>query len=79
MEETQKHPDPNVNDKYKGERGRKAANKGEDSKFLNDDSLDDDLIDLDKRPTRKGDAGIVSSEHPENQEWNAREDQNKDT
>jgi hypothetical protein len=62
-------------DKYREQRGRKASQEGRDSEFLNKDALDEDLI---STQTGNEDADIVNSEHPENQEWNAREAQNSD-
>lgn len=67
----------NHEDKYKKKEGRKAARKGKDSEFLNKDALDADLVSSDDLNTE--DHGrIVDSENQENQEWNAREEQNKD-
>lgn len=58
--------------------GRKAFENDEETKYLNKDKLEKDLIDL--PDPEEGDHGqIVDSEHsPENQEWNAREKQNRD-
>lgn len=63
-------------DKFREQRGREAAKEGRDSEFLNKEALDDDLIETKK--DKEEDADIVNSENPENQEWNAREAQNKD-
>lgn len=57
--------------------GRKAFKNDDESKYLNQEKLEKDLIDL--PDDEEGDHGqIVDSEHPENQEWNAREKQNRD-
>lgn len=69
----------NEEDKFKKKEGRKAAKEGEDSKFLNEEALDDDLVGPDEFDTSDDDDRIRDPAHPENQEWTAREDQNRHT
>ena len=62
-------------DKYKREEGREAFRKEDETNFLDKEALDADLTDI---PDENGDHGrIVSFEHPENEEWHAREKQNE--
>lgn len=63
-------------DKYREQRGRQAAKDGRDSEFLDKEALDEDLIAIPEE--NEDSADIVNSEHPENQEWHAREAQNSD-
>lgn len=75
MQNVPEHPMPET-DKYREKRGREAAEKDNDSKFLDKTALDEDLIEVDA--TREDDSeGIVNSEHPENEEWHVREEQNR--
>lgn len=62
-------------DKFKKKRARKAMRKEDDTRCLNKESLEVDLISPEEIDTTE-DGPIVSSAHPENQEWNAREDPN---
>ena len=73
MEDHKKHAVEE--DKFKKKSGRKAFQENEETHFLDKEALDDDLIDI---PDKSGDSRIVNSEHPENQEWNVRKEQNKD-
>lgn len=63
----------NEEDKYRKKDGRRAAHKEEDSKYLNQEALEDDLV-SEKEAGTDDDGKIVDSKHPENQEWNVRED-----
>jgi predicted nucleic acid-binding Zn-ribbon protein len=67
----------NHSDKYKKRAGREAFQNEDETQFLDHDALEKDLTDL--PDAREGDHGqIVDSEHhPENQEWNSREEQNR--
>jgi hypothetical protein len=67
----------NETDKYKNREGRKAADKERDSQYLNQESLDDDLIDTESDDDTDEGPGIVNSENPDTEEWNVREYQNK--
>lgn len=74
MKNAKKHAVREETDKYREKAGRAAFHKENESEFLDDASLEDDLIDTDKNT---GDADIVNSRHPENQEWHAREKTNE--
>jgi len=65
----------NEEDKYKKKHAREAAEQEEDTQFLNEEGLEDDLIDA-KFDEEDG-KDIISPEHPENQEWKVREKQNR--
>lgn len=76
MEESKKGI-KDFNDKYKKEAGREAFQEEDETKFLDKEALDNDLTDI--PDVGRGDHGqIVTSGHPENQEWNVREEQNRD-
>ncbi|MFP5384842.1 MAG: hypothetical protein ACLGHN_02100 [Bacteriovoracia bacterium] len=75
MKKHKKHGVEKFEDKYKKEAGREAFKENDETYFLDKEALEDDLTDL---PEKNGDHGrIVDSEHPENQEWHAREKQNE--
>lgn len=64
------------NDKYKKENGREASEQGKDTQFLDKEALEDDLIDV-PDPEKGNHGQILNPDHPENQEWNVREEQNR--
>lgn len=61
-------------DKYRKQPGRKAAETGNDSDYLNQEGLEDDLVET---KNDDDDSGIVDPNHPENEEWNVRENENR--
>lgn len=71
----QVHPVYEETDKYREKEGRIAAEEEKDTEFLDHDALDEDLV---SKEEVAGDSAIVDSDHPENQEWHAREAQNAD-
>lgn len=66
----------NENDKYKKAAAREAAQEESETEFLDGTALKDDLTEANPKIDNHG--VIVDSEHPENQEWHAREKQNQD-
>lgn len=75
MKKHKKHKVKNFEDKYEKKTGRDAFQKNDETRFLDKEKLEDDLIDI---PDEDGDHGrIVDSEHPENEEWHTREEQNR--
>jgi hypothetical protein len=75
MQNTPKHP-AHEEDKYRKQKGREAAQQENDSQFLNEEGLEDDLVN-DSEIEEDNSPGIINEEHPENQEWNVREDANR--
>lgn len=70
-----KHPVYEETDKYRKKNGRKAFEEERDTEFLDKEALETDLVSPEEVA---GDSAIVDSDHPENQEWHAREAQNAD-
>ena len=66
MNEDTKNPVTTETDKLKKAAGRAAAERGQDSKFLNQESLEDDLVDPKE----------VDDHADDDNEWETREDQN---
>jgi hypothetical protein len=61
----------NEEDKFKKKKARKATRKEDDTGYLNKESLEEELISPEEIDTFEDDH-VVSSAHPENQEWNPR-------
>lgn len=75
MQNNIEHPTPE-DDKFRRQEGRKASEQNKDTQYLDGEALEDDLIDVD---TDSNSDNRTGPEHPENQEWNIREENNRST
>jgi hypothetical protein len=77
MKKVVKQPITTQSDKYKKGEGREAFQKDQETEFLDGTGLKEDLV-TSKEGKADNHGVVIDSEHPENQEWHAREAQNRE-